>query len=48
MKLLHIKNSTTKQYLNLIPIKTMGDRSIFVYESEFFSPQLLWGHLFDH
>ena len=22
-------NSTTKQYLNLIPIKTMGDRSIF-------------------
>ena len=48
MKLLHIKNTTTKQYLNLIPIKTECVRSEFVNKSELFPPQLLRGHLFNH
>ena len=48
MKLLHIKNTTTKQYLNLIPIKTECVRSEFVNKSELFPPQLLRGYLLNH
>ena len=48
MKLLHIKNTTTKQYLNLIPIKTEWVCSEFVNKSELFPPQLLRGHLLNH